>query len=63
MTCGDQDPGSSSEPLISEPTNWRHRVVLARIEAKRGNVDVALEEFRTGERLRPAAGVFEAPPE
>jgi tetratricopeptide (TPR) repeat protein len=45
-----------------EPTNWRHRVVLARIEARRGNVEAALEEFRTGKRLRPAARVFEAPP-
>jgi tetratricopeptide (TPR) repeat protein len=43
-----------------EPTNWRHRVVLARIEAKRGNVEAALEAFRAGEQLRPEADVFQA---
>ena len=46
-----------------EPDNWRHRLVIARIEAKRGNVQEALAQFRTGRRLRPASSLFDAPPE
>jgi len=42
-----------------EPTNWRHRVLLARVEAKRGRVGVAIREFRRARALRPAAAVFD----
>jgi tetratricopeptide (TPR) repeat protein len=46
-----------------EPANWRHRVILARIEAERGRVRAALRAFRAGERLRPASTIFDVPPE
>ncbi|MDA0185484.1 O-antigen ligase family protein [Solirubrobacter phytolaccae] len=41
-----------------EPTNWRHRVLLARVLAQRGDVDAALEAFAAAERLRPLGRLF-----
>jgi O-antigen ligase len=36
-----------------EPTNWRPWLLLARVEAKRGDVERALDAYRTAKRLRP----------
>jgi tetratricopeptide (TPR) repeat protein len=45
-----------------EPTNSRHWLVLASIEAGRGNTQAALNAFRQAKRLRPRAAVFQPPP-
>jgi cytochrome c-type biogenesis protein CcmH/NrfG len=36
-----------------EPTNYRHPLLLARIEAQRGRVRAALVAFRSARRLAP----------
>jgi cytochrome c-type biogenesis protein CcmH/NrfG len=36
-----------------ERTNWRPWLLLARVEAKRGDVERALDAYRTAKRLRP----------
>jgi tetratricopeptide (TPR) repeat protein len=38
---------------VREPTNWRHPLVLARIEAEEGHVRAALADARAARRLRP----------
>jgi len=45
-----------------EPTNWRHGVLLARVEAKRGRVRVAIREYRRARALRPGSPIFDTPP-
>jgi tetratricopeptide (TPR) repeat protein len=44
-----------------EPTNWRHPLLLARIEAERGNARLALEEYRRARGLRPASAFVNRP--
>jgi tetratricopeptide (TPR) repeat protein len=41
-----------------EPTNWRHYLALARIEAKRGRGRRALAAYRQARRLRPRSPFF-----
>jgi hypothetical protein len=41
-----------------EPTNWRPRLLLARVEAKRGRVSRALADYRTARDLRPRSVFF-----
>ncbi len=41
-----------------EPTNWRHPLALARIEAEGGRTGAALATFRAGRRLRPRSGWY-----
>jgi hypothetical protein len=41
-----------------EPTNWRYPLVLARIQASRGDRRAALETFRRGRRLRPLSPLY-----
>jgi tetratricopeptide (TPR) repeat protein len=41
--------------------NWRHHLLLARLEAERGDVRAAIQEFRRTRELRPAS-LF-APPQ
>ena len=36
-----------------EPTNWRHFLLLARLEARRGNAQRALAYYRDARKLRP----------
>jgi hypothetical protein len=59
--------GTAAEDLgraiAREPTNFRHWLLLARIEAERGRVDAALEDYARARRLRPRAQVFETAPE
>jgi hypothetical protein len=44
--------------IAKEPTNWRHPLLLARIEAKLGDHKAAVRAFRQGERLRPRSPLF-----
>jgi tetratricopeptide (TPR) repeat protein len=41
-----------------EPTNWERWLVLARIEAERGNVTAAIASARRAESLNPKAPLF-----
>ena len=41
-----------------EPTNWRHPLLLARIEIRLGDRKRAIRAFRQGERLRPLSPLF-----
>lgn len=50
------------EAIRLEPTNWRHRILLARVEVQLGDRRAALAAFRAGRRLRPASVYFELPP-
>jgi SAM-dependent methyltransferase len=43
-----------------EPTNWRHPLVLARIDAEQGHVPAALANARAARRLRPRSAFFSA---
>ena len=45
--------------IAREPTNWRHRLMLARIDAERGHVRDALRTYRAARRLRPASPFFQ----
>ncbi len=42
-----------------EPTNWRHPLLLTRIELERGDVPAAFAAYRQARRLRPLATVFQ----
>jgi hypothetical protein len=44
-----------------EPTNWRPWILLARVEAERGRVRVALRDFRRARSLRPHSALFPLP--
>jgi hypothetical protein len=44
--------------IDKEPTNWRHPLLLAEIEAKLGDHKAAVRAFRRGERLRPRSPLF-----
>lgn len=41
-----------------EPTNWRHPLLLARLEAEQGHTAAAVRDFRRARRLRPLSPVF-----
>jgi Flp pilus assembly protein TadD len=41
-----------------EPTNWKHWLILARIEAERGHIDAALAAVRRAAALNPRAPLF-----
>jgi transposase-like protein len=41
------------EAVEREPTNWRHRLLVARVEAERGHVAKALAAARAARRLKP----------
>jgi hypothetical protein len=41
-----------------EPTNWRPWLVLARIDARRGEAVAAIEELRRARRLNPYSSLF-----
>ena len=42
-----------------EPTNWRTWIVLSRIEAQRGRVDVSTDTYLEAKRLNPRASIFQ----
>ncbi|MBE2314495.1 O-antigen ligase family protein [Solirubrobacter sp. CPCC 204708] len=48
------------EAVALEPTNWRHRLLLARVLAQRGDAQAALAAFAVAERLRPLGRPFSA---
>lgn len=41
-----------------EPTNWRHPLLLSRVEANRGNGEAALRWFRRAKELRPRSRFY-----
>jgi cytochrome c-type biogenesis protein CcmH/NrfG len=41
-----------------EPTNWRHPLILARIEAELGHVSAALKAFKRARQLRPESRFY-----
>ncbi len=41
-----------------EPTNWRHPLLLSRVEANRGNTKAALRWFRRAKELRPRSQFY-----
>jgi hypothetical protein len=41
-----------------EPDNWRHPLILARIDAERGDARAALADFARARRLRPQSPFF-----
>lgn len=43
------------------PKDWRHYVLLARVEALRGDADAALRALRQARALRPGSGFFQPP--
>lgn len=45
-----------------EPTNWRHPLILARVEAERGRPKAALSAYRRARRLRPHSRFLRVPP-
>lgn len=55
--AGELDPARADALLAieREPTNWRHRLLLARIEAKRDEPDAAVDAYQEAERLWPAS--------
>lgn len=46
------------EAIERERLNWRHRLLLARVEAERGETEAAIRRFREARRLRPASSFF-----
>lgn len=42
----------------AEPTNWRHRLTLARLELRAGDEQAALAHFRAAKRLNPKSPLF-----
>jgi cytochrome c-type biogenesis protein CcmH/NrfG len=44
-----------------EPENWRPWLLLARVEAERGRVQVALRDYRKARSLRPDSVFFALP--
>jgi hypothetical protein len=48
----------AQQAVALEPTNWRHRVLLARVLAQSGDADAALAAFAAAERLRPLGRLF-----
>jgi len=44
--------------VAREPTNWRHPLALARIEAELGNAPAAIRAFKRARRLHPLSPVF-----
>ncbi len=44
-----------------EPLNWRQPLLLARVEANRGNTEAALRAFRRAKQLRPRSSFYETP--
>lgn len=49
------------EAAEREPLNWRHHLLLAQVEARRGRARAALRSFRRARRLRPASPFFRTP--
>jgi O-antigen ligase len=45
-----------------EQTNFRHRLLLARVETERGRLAAAVAAYRQARRLRPKAAVFQYAP-
>jgi tetratricopeptide (TPR) repeat protein len=48
--------------ISREPTNFRHWLVLARVEAERGDLKAALTDYVRAHQLRPLAAVFQLSP-
>jgi hypothetical protein len=50
-----------AEAVEREPDNWRFPLLLARIDAERGDSAASLADYRRAQRLRPRANVFVVP--
>jgi hypothetical protein len=51
-----------AEAAAREPENWRYPLLLARIDAERGDAAAAVANYRRARTLRPRAVVFAVPP-
>jgi acyl-coenzyme A synthetase/AMP-(fatty) acid ligase len=51
---------AATAATADEPTNWRTWLVLARINARRGQAAAALEALRTAKRLNPRSPLLGA---
>ena len=51
-----------ADAAAREPDNWRFPLLLARIDAERGDPAGALANYRRARTLRPRANVFAGPP-
>lgn len=49
---------AARQAIEREPTNWRHWVILSRIEAERGQVDESIDAYRKARSLNPRGLVF-----
>jgi hypothetical protein len=60
-TLGDLDAAAAAaaEAADREPTNWRTWLVLSRLEARRGNTDAAVRDYRRARSLNPLSPLFE----
>jgi tetratricopeptide (TPR) repeat protein len=47
--------------IAREPTNWRHPLVLARIEAELGDSRAAIRSYERARRLHPTSRLFASP--
>ena len=63
-SSGDFDPAAADlqRAIDREPTNWRHKLLLARVEAEAGHPAKALSAYRNAKGLRPEASFFNRVP-
>jgi len=50
---------AAREATERESTNWRHWLVLSRVEARRGNAAAAVGAYRRARSLNPRSGLFD----
>ncbi len=60
---GDAARRAARDAVDREPTDWRHRLVLARLELAAGRTGPALAQFRRARRLFPSGSVFAPDPD
>ena len=58
----EQAAADLNRAISHEPTNYRHWLVLARVETERGRVAFAVRDYDRSHQLRPLASVFALAP-